>query len=38
MGNLALHDVDLMLSAINTTARKLHVAGLKPLQELAEAG
>jgi hypothetical protein len=37
-GDLVLEDVDLMLSAINAIDRKLHVARLKPLQEMAKPG
>jgi hypothetical protein len=33
-----LQDFDLMLSAINAVDRKLHVARLKPLQEMAKSG
>jgi hypothetical protein len=32
-GDLMLQDVDLMLSVIKAIDRKLHVAGLEPLQE-----
>ena len=37
-GDLVLEDVDLMLSAINAIDCKLHVARLKPLQEMAKSG
>jgi hypothetical protein len=37
-GDLVLEDVDLMLSAINAIDYKLHVARLKPLEEMAKSG
>jgi hypothetical protein len=36
--DLVLQDVDLMLSAIYAIDSKFHVAGLKPLKEMAETG